>query len=204
MSTKPLAMSMKMHASMVDDTVEMRMVGKALYLGGGGAVAKELDGKHWMRFDAAALGKTPQVNKWAPGQDARQNPTAESTFLTGSKDVKRVGTERVDGVRTTHYRGTVSLDDLRSSLKKEDKETRERRERSLERYEEMGVDSLTMDMWIDGSGYGKQVRVRGAADDGPLDMTTTFLDINKPVTVKAPPAEDTVDLAEMMKEAQQG
>jgi hypothetical protein len=33
-------------------------------------------------------------------------------------------------------------------------------------------------------------------------MTITFLDFNKPVTVEAPPAKDTMDLGEMMKDAQ--
>jgi hypothetical protein len=35
-------------------------------------------------------------------------------------------------------------------------------------------------------------------------MTMVFLDYNKPVTVKAPPAKDTVDLAQLMKDAQKG
>ena len=36
------------------------------------------------------------------------------------------------------------------------------------------------------------------ADKGKLDMTITFVDYNKPVTVEAPPAKDVMDLAEMM------
>ena len=53
-----------------------------------------------------------------------------------------------------------------------------------------------MDMWIDGDDHTKQVRMQGGADRGPLDMTITCLDFNKPVTVKASPAKNTVDLAE--------
>ncbi|MGW3494157.1 hypothetical protein [Streptomyces sp. NPDC001020] len=45
--------------------------------------------------------------------------------------------------------------------------------------------------------------MRSDADKGRLDTTITFLDISKPVTVTAPPADDTVDLAEMMKDAGQ-
>ncbi|MFJ3235444.1 DUF1396 domain-containing protein [Streptomyces sp. NPDC086787] len=202
MNTKPLAMSMKITSSQSPDPVELRMVDKALYINGGAAAAKELDGKSWIKFGSDSLGA---MGGGSPGaSQADQNPTAESGFLTDSKNVKRVGTETVDGVETTHYKGTVSLDELRKGLKDEDKETRERREKSLKQYEKMGVDKLTMDMWVDGADHAKQVRMRGDADKGPLDMTITILDINKPVTVKAPPAKDTADLAEMMKSAQQG
>ncbi|MGY4276602.1 hypothetical protein ACVILE_002782 [Streptomyces sp. M18.1] len=60
-----------------------------------------------------------------------------------------------------------------------------------------------MDMWVDGDDRTKQFRMRGDAKKGPLDMTITFLGVNEPVKVTAPPAKDTMDLAEMM-ESQQG
>lgn len=40
------------------------------------------------------------------------------------------------------------------------------------------------------------------ATRGPLGMPITFLDLDKPVTVTAPSASDTTDLAELMKDAQ--
>ena len=42
---------------------------------------------------------------------------AEAGFLTGAKDVKKVGTETVDGVRTTHYAGKVTLADVKAAAK---------------------------------------------------------------------------------------
>ncbi|MFE1286533.1 DUF1396 domain-containing protein [Streptomyces sp. NPDC058751] len=207
MSMKPLAMSMKMTAEDqgTDGPVEIRLVDNAMYIGGGAAAAKEMDGKSWMKFDLSALGKDKELNAGQlGGGQADKNPATESTFLTGSKDLKKVGTETVDGVKTTHYKGTVPLDEFRKSLKSRDKATREKREKALEQYTKMGVDSLTMDMWIDGEDHTKQFRMRGTADKGPLDMTITFLDFNEPVSVTAPPAKDTVDLAEMMKGAQEG
>jgi hypothetical protein len=202
MSIKPLAMSMEMTASgKTGGQVEIRLVGNAMYINGGAEAAKEMDGKSWIKFDMSGAEKKMGVDSLGAGQ-ANQNPASESTFLAGSKDVKKVGSETVDGVKTTHYKGTVSLDDLEASLKSKDKATRERREKSIQQYEKMGVDSLTMDMWIDGDDHTKQFRMRGEADKGPLDMTITFLDLNKPVKVTAPAAKDTVDLAEMMKQAQ--
>lgn len=210
MSMKPLAMSMKMTAldQGADGKMEIRVVDGAMYLGGGEAAAKEMDGKSWMKFDISGMakgaGSSPGIDASKLSDQANQDPTQESTFLTGSKDVKKVGTEKVGGVQTTHYRGTVTLDDLRAALKKEGKATRDKREKSLKQYEDMGADKLTMDMWIDPDDHTKQLRMRAAADKGPFDVTMTFLDYNKPVTVKAPPAKDTVDLAQMVKDAQKG
>jgi hypothetical protein len=204
MRLKPLAMSMKMTAAKAGDgQVEIRLVDKAMYINGGAEAAKEMDGKSWIKLDMSALGADSELNTGDLGAgQADQNPASEATFLTGSKDVKKVGTETVDGVKTTHYKGTVTVDDLEASLRGEDKAVRERRQKSIDQYEKMGVDSFTMDAWIDGDDHTKRFRMRGDADKGALDMTITFLDFNKPVTVTAPPAEDTADLAEMMKEAQ--
>jgi hypothetical protein len=207
MRIKPeIAMSMKMTAldQGADGSAEIRLLDKVMYIGGNPAMAKEMDGKTWMKFDMSAL-SDEQLGAGAPGAgQAEQNPATESQFMEGADDLKEVGTEKVDGVETTHYTGTVSLDSLRDSLKDEDKATREKKEKSLQQYEKLGLDTFTMDMWIDGDDKTKQFRMKGDATGGKLDMTITFLDYNKPVTITAPPAKDTVDLAEMMKEAQSG
>jgi hypothetical protein len=205
MSMKPLAMSMRMTAQgqATDGPVEIRLVDKAMYIGGNASMTKEMDGKSWIKFDMSALGADKELNAGQLGAgQADKNPASESTFLTGSKDVKKVGTETVDGVKTTHYEGTVTVADIKASLKDENKAVREQREKSLDQYEKMGIDSMTMDMWVDGDNHTKQFRMRGDADKGRLDMKITFLDINEPVKVAAPPAKDTADLAEMLKGAQ--
>ncbi|MGP4046772.1 DUF1396 domain-containing protein [Streptomyces sp. 2A115] len=201
MSMKPtISMSMEMTAldQATDNEIEIRLVDKAMYVGGGAAAAKEMDGKSWMKFDLSALGEGALGGESLGAGQADRNPAEESAILTGAKDVEKVGTETVDGVKTTHYKGTITLDEWREQLKDEDKQTRERREKALDQYEDIGIEKLTMDMWVDPDDHTKQFRLRGSADKGPLDMTVTFLDFNKPVTVKAPPAKDTADLADMM------
>jgi hypothetical protein len=207
MRLKPtIAMSMKMQApeQAAGETVEIRLVDKTMYLGGGAEMAKEMDGKRWLKFDLSGSDAAKDLDKMGSTSQAEQNPAAESTFLTGAKDVKKVGSEKVEGVETTHYTGTVTLAELRASLKDSKGETREQREKSIKQYEKLGVDKLTMDMWVDGEDHTKQFRMKGQADKGPMDMTITFLDYNKPVTVKAPPAGEVADLGEMFKELGQG
>ncbi|PNG21323.1 DUF1396 domain-containing protein [Streptomyces cahuitamycinicus] len=207
MRLKPtIAMSMKMQApdQAAGESVEIRLVDKAMYLGGGAEMAKEMDGKRWLKFDLSGSDAAKDLDQMGSTSQAEQNPAAESTFLTGAKDVKKVGSEKVDGVETTHYSGTVTLADLRASLKDSKAETRKQREKSIKQYEKLGVDKLTMDMWVDGEDHTKQFRMKGQADKGPMDMTITFLDYNKPVTVKVPPAGEVADLGEMFKELEQG
>ncbi|WP_028809321.1 LppX_LprAFG lipoprotein [Streptomyces sp. 351MFTsu5.1] len=203
MRTKPdLAMSMKMTAA-GQGSAEIRLVDKAMYIGGNPELAKEMDGKKWMKFDLSALGKDGGLGAAAPGAgQADQNPASMSSFLNGAKDVKKVGTETIDGVKTTHYAGDVTLAELKASFKDADKSVREQREKSTEQLEKLGLDKFTMDMWVDAQQHAKQFRMQGDATKGKFDMTFTFLDYNKPVTVEAPPANETADLAQMMKELQ--
>lgn len=206
MSIDPLEMDMTMSVEGPTATqsgeVQIRLLDQVMYIGGGPEMAKEMDGKSWMKMDLSALGEDNPLNldELGAGQTT-QNPAAESGFLAGAEDVEKVGTETIDGVETTHYKGTVSLDDLRKGNEGESKALREQREKSIEQYEKMGVETLDMDMWIDGEDRTKQFRMQGEADGGPLDMTITFLDYNQPVEIEAPPAEDTFDFAEMMEEA---
>ncbi len=160
-----------------------------MYIGGGAEAAKEMDGKSWIKFDLSALGADKELNQARRRLPGRQEP-GDRVHLSSPapRTWEKVGTETVDGVRTTHYKGTVTLADLEKSIGDEDKDTREKRQKSIEQYEKMGVDKLTMDMWIDGDDRTEQFRMRGDADKGPLDMTITFLGFNEPVKVTAPPA----------------
>lgn len=198
---KPQAASMKMRAldQGPDAAIEIRMVGGALYLDGGENAADELDGKRWMKFDASLMGEeATSLGAGSVADRAQDNPAGEAALLSETDDVKRVGEETVDGVKTTRYSGTVTLDEMRESVKGEDAKTRERREKKLGEFEEMGIETLSMDMWIaTEEGYTKQFRMRGKGEQGPLDMTITFSDVNKPVTIGVPPAGQTVDLAEL-------
>ncbi len=139
------------------------------------------------------------------------NPAVQSTILTASKDVRRIGTETIDDTRTTHYRGTVTGDGISAARDAAaNRAARERQIDNLDQFMALRIDgTLTMDLWIGDDNHTKQFRMRGdtfAAQDGtdgdPLDLTITFLDVNQPVTVEAPPSEDTADLAAQTDEAQ--
>ncbi|MGX1118702.1 hypothetical protein RKD37_004065 [Streptomyces ambofaciens] len=77
MQIKPtLAMSMKMTAldQGADGTAEIRLVDKALYIGGGPEAAKEMDGKSWIKFDMSAMGADEELNQLGSASQGRQEP----------------------------------------------------------------------------------------------------------------------------------
>ncbi|MGX2996714.1 DUF1396 domain-containing protein [Streptomyces sp. JNUCC 64] len=199
MNLKPMALSMKFTGEGADQSGEIILVDEAMYIGGG-APSPEMDGKKYMKFDMKGLEKEAGAGAPAvPGQ-ATQNPAAEAAFLSAADDVKKIGSETIDGEKTTHYRGTVGMDEMRKSFEDEKAEVREQREKSLKQYEELGVKEFTMDLWIGEENRTKQFRMQGDAQKGKLDATVTFENVNEPVTVKAPPAGEVMDLAELAKE----
>lgn len=199
MSTQPLAMSMKMTSAAYqggDGDLEIRFVDEAMYVGGSGVRSEKLNGKRWLSAAPATWGRGAVDNQSygvLPSQ-LQGTPTAQSTLLTGSKDLRLIGTETVDGARTTHYKGTVNSGSL----------IRER----LDQFMQLEVsDPLTMDLWTDGDDRTKQFRMRAehndmlaGTGDGPLDLTITFLDINQPVAIKAPLTKDTTPLGDDTQE----
>ncbi|GLW15408.1 putative lipoprotein [Streptomyces sp. NBRC 13847] len=198
-SLRPRVADMRMKASVGGKAHEfsVRLVGGSMYLGGSSVTAAGMDGKHWIRFamktkGADALGGMQQ--------QADQDPAAQASLLPQSKDIKKVGTETVDGVRTTHYAGTVDVAELLGRQAPKSAMDAARRKKAIEQYGQLGVRKLRLDMWIGPDDRTVKFRERAQAAQGPLDLTIRFFGVNKPVTVQAPPASDTVDLAQKLKE----
>ncbi|WP_030842643.1 LppX_LprAFG lipoprotein [Streptomyces sp. NRRL F-4474] len=198
MRIKPtVAMSMTMDSpEKPGEKVQIRLLDGAMYMGA--------EGK-WLKFDLKALApeQAKELDSLGSAQQG-QNPGDTADSLSTAKDLKKVGEETVDGQKTTHLSGTVSVDELRSRSAASTPEAKERQEKNLAALEAQGIKTLTMDLWIDENDQAKQVRTRGAGTSGPMDVTIKFLDVNKPVDITAPPAEQVVDLAEMMKGAGEG
>ncbi|MFF4901796.1 LppX_LprAFG lipoprotein [Streptomyces sp. NPDC001068] len=196
MTTKPWAMNMKVTAeagTAWHGPMEFRFVKDTIYAGGSALRARRADHKGWISAAPAVWGHGSSQNQ-AFGllpNVLEENPIEQPSLLTGSKDLKMVGTETVAGVGTVHYSGTVAKDDV----------TGDRLDQLI------GLEitePLTMDLWVDGTGHTKQFRLRGTHDekffpetgDGPLDLNVTFLDFNKRLTIKAPASADTVSLGD--------
>jgi hypothetical protein len=223
MSTEPPVMSMRMTTAEhgEDGRLEVRFVDEVMYAGGSAVDSGKLDGKSWFSASPAVWGRGAADNnsyRVLPSQ-MEGSPAVQSRILTASKDVRKIGTETVDGTRTTHYKGTVTGRGISAARDAATtKAARERQIESLDQFVALRIDDrLTMDLWIDEAGHTRQFRMRGDTratrggtegkplefiDGDPLDMTVTFLDVNQPVTVETPPSEDTADIAALADKAQ--
>ena len=191
MSVKPAVMRMTMTA---DDykggsvRLKVRFLDEAMYASSNRLPADKLKGKSWFGAAPGVWGRDSTENRsfGVLPDELQPSPLAQTSMMSASKNVRVIGTETVDGARTTHYKGTVRFDDMTTFTQRD------------QVFPLGASDPITMDLWVDADGRTKQFRVRAAHLDaatmteaGTLDLTFTFLDINQPVTVKAPPAADT-------------
>ncbi|MFG2210030.1 hypothetical protein [Streptomyces sp. NPDC048638] len=200
-SLRPRAVDMRMKTSggAQEGEFSVRLVGDAVYVGGGERAAAALQGRHWVKFPMKGKGAGGAGGLGGMQQQADQDPAAQAALLAQSDDVKKIGQETVDGVRTTHYAGTVSVDELLKRSNAKGALSAERRERTVRRYRQLGVDALTLDLWVGPDDRTVKFRERARTGQGPLDLSIHFYDVNKPVTVQAPAASDTLDLAQRFK-----
>jgi hypothetical protein len=113
----------------------------------------------------------------------RINPAEQTKMMTSSKDARRVGEETVDGVRTTHYKGSITV---REAIKQLDPATRERVRDLHANLDE----KVNFDIWVDGDQLPRKLQTTG----GTATITVTYHDYGKSVTVNAPPADQVGEL----------
>jgi hypothetical protein len=99
-----------------------------------------------------------------------------------------VGTETIDGTATDHYRLSLDPKAIASALP------------SLSADSGATPGTETVDVWFDGEGRYKRMKMDAAGET----VTETFADWGKPVTVKAPPANQVQDMTSMLGGALSG
>lgn len=148
-----------------------------------------LNGGSWLKVDLDKVQRGDGPNLDAVlGQVQKVNPAEQAKMFTASKDVREVGEETIDGVKTTHYAGSVSLQE---ALKQFDGASREKLRRV---YPQSTDDKISFDLWIDSARLPRKLvsKVQGANGETAL-VTVIYRDYGKPVTVTAPPADEVQD-----------
>jgi hypothetical protein len=178
-------------------SMELRMLYPVVYANLGGLpFGQQLpSGRSWVKVDLQRaldrLGLSlPQLQV-----SADQSPADGLARLRGSKHAKKLGTETIDGVQTTHYRVAV---DLKDALAKATPKQREALNRLWRFARQQGVDpaATKSDVWIGDDGL---VRRTTETLGGLGSVTTTFSDFGTPVHIEAPPADETVDVSALLK-----
>lgn len=152
------------------------------------ALAKQA-GKPWVSFSTTELSKATGIDvKGLESQGRQADPALNAKMLTASKDVRKVGTETVGGVSTTHYQGTFALSDALSKLGSQ------QRAEAQKIFNQTGLDKLNFNLWIDGKQLPRKITL--ATPPGAklkLDTAMNYVDFNKPVSIKAPAKSQVAD-----------
>ncbi|MDQ3944707.1 MAG: hypothetical protein M3357_06075, partial [Actinomycetota bacterium] len=196
-------------------TVSTVFDGKAVYMHFPDELAAGLPGgKRWARLDLAALSSQSGIDVAAlSAQFNSSDPLANIALLTGAADdVTEVGVEDVRGVSTRHLKMTVDLQKATEQLTSRiSGPAAERLKVAVaQAATTVGVTQLPIEAWIDADGFPRRLAyemdlskakvpgAEGAPAAGTAKITMEFFDFGQDVDVSIPPAEDTIDLAELL------
>jgi hypothetical protein len=179
-------------------SMQARYLPDAYYAKMGEKFARQAGGKHWIRYgyaDLADLGGSSGTYL----RDQMQNTTPNQSvkLLLASGDVKKVGTEKVRGVNTTHYSGTVDVADLAG---KNSNLSASQLAGLKKQLTQAGVTTETVDIWVDGQDLLVKKVEKGEMSTGRYTQTAYYSDYGVKVSATRPPASDTEDFKELLKQ----
>ena len=150
-------------------------------------------GKPWLKVDLAALGAQLGVDIGALGGLQSADLSQALAFLErGASGMAKVGSERVRGADTTHYRGTLDLGQVAADLPEDARASVDAAVAAL------GTMTVPADVWLDGDGRMRKVRL--AVESGPKGAPATgaiefeLYDFGVQADVAVPPADQVSDL----------
>jgi hypothetical protein len=188
-------------AGAVMDDVELIVAGDDVYLNLGPLAELLGSDVSWFKITLPELlgGEDGQAPALAP------DPGAALELLNGlGPDATEVGTEQVRGVDTTHYKGTISVQEALDSVPEAERSELEEALGTL--VPELVLPDIPVDVWIDEAGMVRRVTMSVSADSfglpelvgaGSVSLTVEFFDIGEPVDVQIPPEEEVTSLDEL-------
>lgn len=178
---------------------------------------RQVDNMVYMRMPKEFLAQMPGAKPWVetnldktyeqqyganPAQmqgGAAGDPTRQLEYLRGvSNSVDKIGTEKVRGVQTTHYRATV---DLRKEAAGQDAEVKEAHEKIVK---QLGTSKLPVEVWLDDKNrvrrYAMDVSAPGMPEGGKMQTSilAEYYDFGTPVDVQAPPRDQTMEGSKLL------
>ncbi len=126
---------------------------------------------------------------------AMSNPLSLLTFLIAvGSDVRSVGTERVRDAETTHYEGTLNLQNVIANAPQED---RADLKDTLDFIGQFEPTSVPFGLWVDRDGVARRLRID---QKGSGSILIEYYDFGVPVSITPPPVSATITIEELFKE----
>ncbi|MFI6286859.1 hypothetical protein ACIBCM_19280 [Streptomyces sp. NPDC051018] len=185
------------------EQVRMVWVDNVMYMDMGAAAAKDMDGKRWMTFDLASLAeqsgdKALQKQLTGSLESMNQSPAEQLAVLLESKSIKHIGPEKVGGVETQHYKGTLTVAEMVDANESLVLDAEERKA-LLDGVKKAGITGYDTEVWVNADGFPVKMDIGITTPQGTMEMVANYSDYGAKATVQAPPKQDTFDLMEMMK-----
>jgi hypothetical protein len=147
----------------------------------------DLAGKKWLKLDPKVFG--------GGGQIGQSDPNGSLDALRGVKGgVKRVGSEKVRGTRTTRYRVSIDADQAVNNAPED------QRDEVRNTVGALGSKTIPADVWVDAKGRLRKVRLHVAASSTTTKGSVSFeyFDLGAQLNVEAPPANEVVDFQDLL------
>ncbi|MFC6879890.1 MULTISPECIES: LppX_LprAFG lipoprotein [Actinomadura] len=175
--------AVKGQAIFKDDVLYARVPQLAQFVAGG---------KPWLKIDVNQMSQRTGFDvKGLIDQVQRVNPAEQTKMFTGSKDARRVGEETVDGVKTIHYTGTVTVQDALNRL---DAQARQK----VSTWFPSGAanEKISFDLWTDGDNLPRKLVSKGTAKNGQSGtVQVLYSDYGKSFGVNPPPSDQVGNLS---------
>ncbi|MEV1020162.1 hypothetical protein [Streptomyces sp. NPDC050264] len=212
MGWDPTVMDMTMSGSAFtaadpDAPKNVRMVWQdnVMYMDMGAAAAKDMDGKRWMKMDLGAAAKqsgdenlTSQLTGSVDSMN--QDPAQQIAVLLDSPNLKHIGSAEIDGVQTQHYKGKLTVDEMMAKNDSLKVLSKSERSQLLKNVKKAGIDDYDTELWINDDDLPVRMDVTMDSSQGAVDMSMRYSDYGAAVKVDVPPAGQTFDFMEMLKE----
>ncbi|MFI0506300.1 hypothetical protein ACH3WN_26165 [Streptomyces albogriseolus] len=187
------------------EQMRMIMLDGVMYMDMGAQQAAEMDGKRWMKMDFKAAAEAtgdPEVQKQLTGglENMNQDPAQQLALLLESPSLKHVGPEKVDGVEAQHYKGTLSFEEMIDANTSFELLSKEERDELVAMAEKSGMKGYDTEIWVNEDDLPVKMVVGMTMAQGTMKMTSHFSDYGAKAEVEAPPAGETFDFVQMLKE----
>jgi hypothetical protein len=158
-------------------------------------------GKTWILVPPSKLGQTPDLGQNDPAQMV--------SYLNATSDVKRVGTDSVRGVTTSHFAGAIVIAKVLKRLAASGQANAN--PAMFNALAAFGVKQIPIDAWIDRHNLLRRIRVnwsltnpQNSAEKLRLYMVADFYDYGAKLSVHMPQASQTISLKQFEKSAAGG
>jgi outer membrane lipoprotein-sorting protein len=171
---------------------EMEMVsdGATVYM------RSSMFGREWMSLDLASAAGLDRDTLLPSEGDAK----GELELLEETGNVRKLGKEDVNGVPTTHYRGTVSASENADRLREEGADE------DFASWIEEEDSAIRVEAWIDAEELVRRMRIvqetPGDDSEGPttMDMRMDFFDFGIDPEIDVPDSDEVFDATSLAKE----